>query len=78
MRKATLLFILLAIVVTACKSSPTPIPAETDSFDAVWAHIEQLVADGEVPSMAVARDGEIVWEEGFGLADREKNATELV
>jgi CubicO group peptidase (beta-lactamase class C family) len=46
-----------------------------DSFDAVRAHIERLVAEGEVPSMAVAvaRDGEIVWEEGFGLADREKN-----
>jgi hypothetical protein len=37
--------------------------------------IERLVADGEVPSMAVAvaRDGEIIWEEGFGLADRERN-----
>jgi len=75
MRKVTLSFILLAIVVTACKASPTPIPAETDSFDAVRPHIERLVAEGEVPSMAVAvaRDGEIVWEEGFGLADREKN-----
>ena len=62
MRKVTLLFILLAIVVTACKASPTPIPAETDSFDAVRAHIKRLVAEGEVPSMAVAvaRDGEIV------------------
>ena len=74
MRKVTLLFILLAIVVTACKASPTPIPAETDSFDAIRAHIERLVAEGEVPSMAVAvaRDGEIIWEEGFGLADRER------
>jgi hypothetical protein len=33
------------------------------------------VADGKVPSVAVAvaRDGEIIWEQGFGLADREKN-----
>jgi len=60
--------------------SPTPAPtatatAEADPFDAVRAHIERLVAEGEVPSMAVAvaRDGEIVWEEGFGLADRERN-----
>jgi CubicO group peptidase (beta-lactamase class C family) len=38
-------------------------------------HIERLVTEGEIPSMAVAvtRDGEIIWEEGFGLADRENN-----
>jgi CubicO group peptidase (beta-lactamase class C family) len=45
-----------------------------DPFSAVRAQIEQLVSDGEVPSItvAVARGGEIIWEEGFGLADREK------
>jgi CubicO group peptidase (beta-lactamase class C family) len=69
------------ILVTACKASPPPTSVPTtaaagaDPFDAVRAHIEQLVADGQVPSMAVAvaRNGEIVWEEGFGLADRERD-----
>jgi len=61
MRKAISLFILLVILVTACKVSPTPdlaititATAETDPLDAVRAHIERLVAEGEVPSMAVA------------------------
>ena len=78
--KVISLLMLAVILVTACKASPTPtlVPtdtaAETDSFDAVRAHIEQLLTEGEVPSMvvAVARDSEIIWEEGFGLADREK------
>ena len=81
MKKFISLITLAVVLVTACKASPSPTPvptataAETDSFDAVRAHIKRLVAEGEVPSMAVAvaRDGEIVWEEGFGLADREKN-----
>jgi len=49
--------------------------SEKGLFNAARIHIEQLVADGKVPSMAVAvaRDGKIIWEEGFGLADREKN-----
>ena len=41
----------------------------------VKKHIIQLVADGKVPSItvAVARYGKIIWEEGFGMANREKN-----
>ncbi len=81
MKKVLSLLMLAVILVTACQASPPPNPVPTattagaDPFDAVRAHIERLVADGEVPSMAVAvaRDGEIIWEEGFGLADREKN-----
>jgi len=36
-------------------------------------HIVELVQQGQVPSMAVAvaREGRIVWQEAFGLADRE-------
>ena len=71
MRKIASLFILLVVLATACQTSPPPTPTATptgaDPFDAVRAHIEQLVAEGEVPSMAVAiaRNGEIIWEEGF-------------
>jgi CubicO group peptidase (beta-lactamase class C family) len=79
MSKITLLFVLLVVLATACQTSPPPTPAATaagaDPFAAVRAHVERLVAEGEVPSMAVAvaRDGEIIWEEGFGLADRGEN-----
>ncbi len=43
-------------------------------FDDVRASIKQLLEKQAVPSVAVAvaQDGEIIWEEGFGWADREK------
>jgi CubicO group peptidase (beta-lactamase class C family) len=78
-KATTWLFILTLILATACQASPPPTPtaapAGADPFDAVRARMEQLVADGQVPSMAVAvaRGGEIIWEGGFGLADREKS-----
>ncbi len=78
MRKIIAFFLLLVVLATACQTSPPPTPTGTavgaDPFGAVRAHIEQLVTDGQVPSMAVAvaRDGEIVWEEGFGLVNRER------
>ncbi len=79
MKKITLLIVSVAILAEACvrsrQPSPAPMVSRADSLHAIRAHVQQLVADGEVPSMAVAvaRDGEIVWEEGFGLADRERN-----
>jgi len=70
---------ILIIFAVACAAPSVRTPSSMvtpteDSLDAVRAQIEHLVAEGKVPSMAVAvaRDGEIVWEEGFGLADREK------
>jgi CubicO group peptidase (beta-lactamase class C family) len=72
------LFILTLILANACQKTPPPTPttteAETDLFSDTRTRIEQLIADGEVPSItvAVARDGDILWEEGFGLADRER------
>lgn len=43
-----------------------------DPFDSVRATIRKQVDGGQVPSIAVAvaRDGRIVWEQGFGWADR--------
>jgi len=43
-------------------------------FGEVRANIERRLVEQDVPSLvvAVARDGEIIWEEGFGWADREK------
>lgn len=81
MKKAISLLLLAVILVTACKASPplTSVSTATATgagpLGAVRTHIECLVADGEVPSIAVAiaRNGKIIWEEGFGLADCEKN-----
>lgn len=49
-------------------------PAFADEFDAVRAFIRRQMTESQVPSIAVAvaRDGHILWEEGFGWADREK------
>jgi CubicO group peptidase (beta-lactamase class C family) len=46
-------------------------------FDDVRASIEQKLVAQNVPSLAVAvaKDGKIIWEEGFGWADREKRIT---
>lgn len=45
-----------------------------EPFDAVRASIRKQLVETEMPSLAVAvaRDGKILWEEGFGWADREK------
>ena len=51
-----------------------PSPASAEPFDELrrWIQLE-LKREG-IPSLtvAVARDGRILWEEGFGLADRER------
>ena len=46
----------------------------TKRFDSMRAKINEWVERGEIPSVsvAVAKGGEIVWEESFGWADREK------
>src|SRR5579862_6437913 len=48
-------------------------PAFADQFDSVRDFIRSRMTERQVPSItvAVARDGKILWEEGFGWADRE-------
>ena len=45
----------------------------TDQFAVARAHAKAAVIDSGVPSLAVAvsKGGKIIWEEGFGWADRE-------
>lgn len=45
-----------------------------DRFDSVRAMIRRAIEEQGVPSvaLAVAKDGRIIWEEGFGWADRER------
>jgi len=43
-------------------------------FAAVRAYINKTIAEKQLPSVSVAlaKDGKIIWEEAFGWADREK------
>jgi CubicO group peptidase (beta-lactamase class C family) len=49
-------------------------PLAAQDFEPVSRAIHKLVAEEQVPSIAVAvaRDGRIIWEEGVGWADRER------
>jgi CubicO group peptidase (beta-lactamase class C family) len=69
LKKVVLLLVLFTVVFAGCRAP------EKDPFEAVREQIEQLVAEGTDPSLAVAvaRNGEIIWEEGFGYAGREQN-----
>jgi CubicO group peptidase (beta-lactamase class C family) len=72
MRRISLAFVLFAAVITATparqKNNPTAV------FDPVRAFIKQQLNERRLPSVAVAvaRDGQIIWEEAFGWADAEK------
>jgi len=46
---------------------------EEDRFTSVRAKIQKIMVEESIPSIAVAvvQDGEILWEEGLGWADRE-------
>jgi CubicO group peptidase (beta-lactamase class C family) len=48
--------------------------AHGDAFDHIRATIRKELTDQKLPSIAVAvaKDGKIVWEEGFGWANRER------
>jgi CubicO group peptidase (beta-lactamase class C family) len=52
-----------------------PLALAGDRFDAVRALIRQQIEESKTPSVAVAvaRDGKILWEQGFGWADRERH-----
>ncbi len=56
-------------------SPPQSTPKRSsDQFDAVRAYIRKAMQKDSMPSVsvAVARGGKILWEEGFGWANREK------
>jgi CubicO group peptidase (beta-lactamase class C family) len=54
------------------RATPKPIPGSHD-FEPVRQHILQAIEKGDATgvAVAVARGGSIVWEEGFGWANRE-------
>lgn len=62
------------VSVLACAALLFTASAQADRFDSVRALIQRQMAEQELASVAVAvvQDGRIVWEEGFGWADRER------
>jgi CubicO group peptidase (beta-lactamase class C family) len=61
----------LTLAASAVLCLATPVQGQ---FEDVRASIERKLVEQDVPSLAVAvaRNGVIIWEEGFGWADREK------
>jgi hypothetical protein len=67
--------LLLGATLTLATASPLPGQAiPKAALDAVRSRIRHLIDSAQVPSVtvAVAKDGRIVWEEGFGFADLER------
>jgi CubicO group peptidase (beta-lactamase class C family) len=63
----------LLLFVPAYGMAQSTVPANR-RFDSVREVIREVMEEKAIPSVsvAVAKDGRIVWEEGFGWADREK------
>lgn len=73
---------LLCILLSAALLAPVALASDkppADPYAAIQSDIEQRIAAGELTGVSVAlvKDGRIVWEQGFGYADREagKRAT---
>jgi CubicO group peptidase (beta-lactamase class C family) len=70
------LIVLLGVIAVAAQACGRDTPAVTlrgDRFDPVRSLIEETIRKQGVASVAIAaaQDGEIVWEEAFGWADKE-------
>ena len=67
-------WLLLATTVAAHGQIPTSATVPNPDFDGVRARILEALSAGEIPSMsvAVAKDGQVIWEEAFGWANREE------
>jgi CubicO group peptidase (beta-lactamase class C family) len=72
MRRIVLALVLFAAIITTASARQKNSPA-AGSFDSVREFIKQQLTERRLPSIAVAvaRDGQIIWEEAFGWADRE-------
>ena len=73
------LLIAVGFVAASClpaknTASTTGIVPAPDSLSSISQKIEGLVAEGSLPSMAVAvvRDGIILWQAAYGYADSER------
>jgi CubicO group peptidase (beta-lactamase class C family) len=73
-KKILLSILLLFTLNRAIAQTAADIPASDDQFGPARAFIHKQMMERQVPSIAVAvaRDGKIIWEEGFGWANREE------
>ena len=71
---ATCLGLSSAVLLGAQENRHGPSAANGHYFRAARAYIQKTLAEKQLPSVsvAVAKNGKIVWEESFGWADREK------
>ncbi len=74
-------FIVAAFGQESTKPSPPAAPLRNDVEQAqvvarLVKHVPQLMKDGEVPGLAIAlvRDGEVVWQRGFGVKNSKTKA----
>jgi CubicO group peptidase (beta-lactamase class C family) len=72
MRRIAIALVFFAAIITTASARLKNSPA-ADSFDRIREFIKQQLTERRLPSIsvAVARDGKIIWEEAFGWADRE-------
>ncbi len=72
--KITLLNSLIAILLFFTNCSSSNVPNNDLPFSTVRSKIEDHIKEKHIPSVsvAIAKDGEIIWEESFGFADVEK------
>ncbi len=63
----------IVLLATLALCARPPAARADDAFELVRERIRRAIHDTNLPSLsvAVAHNGAIVWEEGFGLADRE-------
>jgi CubicO group peptidase (beta-lactamase class C family) len=63
-----------ALILLALTAATTADSVARDRWDSVRALIRQTITASSLPSIsvAVAKDGQILWEEAFGWADRER------
>jgi CubicO group peptidase (beta-lactamase class C family) len=72
-RTRSALFLLFSLIFVTSAQTTNVNHGTDGQFNSVRAFIRKQMSDRSVPSVsvAVARDGKIIWEEAFGWADRE-------
>ena len=75
MKKISFTLLILSILIISCSekdiTSKTTIPS--DRFKNIKDSISKKIDNGDIPSLSVAviENGEIIWMESFGYADKE-------